>query len=408
MTLSEHRRLLVRRRQRLDRELSGGGQRADKYIGIDVHARSCTLAVIDGVGKRVGQHVIETNGESLVECLRMIPGPRHLCIEEGTQSAWLYEILSPHVQELAVVNVTDSRGPKSDERDAFALAEKFRLGALDKRVLKNLGPYRKLRELGRAHLMVVRDVVRTQNRIKSLLRSRGVPVEGKAVYGAEGRGPYLDKLPDGTRAAASTLFAQYDALQEIRKRAEKELLAEARLQPITAVLGTCPGIGPIRAAQLVPIVATPHRFRTKRQFWSYCGLGILMRSSSDWGAGRFGQLAAGQGATDPRSQFQSQPSAQGHLQGAGHHDSHAVARRPAVPRLPAPARRRNETKPGEGHRGPKDRGDRARDVEDRGGLRPRQTPQADFTITRRGCYWLSRRTSTRFSSTYATTTKVRG
>jgi hypothetical protein len=77
----------------------------DKYIGIDVHARSCTLAVVDGGGKRVGQHVIETNGESLVECLRMIPGPRHVCNEEGTQSAWLYEILSPHVQELAVVNV---------------------------------------------------------------------------------------------------------------------------------------------------------------------------------------------------------------------------------------------------------------------------------------------------------------
>jgi predicted NBD/HSP70 family sugar kinase len=69
----------------------------DKYIGIDVHARSCTLAVVDGSGKRVGQHVIETNGESLIECLRMIPGQRHLCMEEGTQSAWLYEILSPHV-----------------------------------------------------------------------------------------------------------------------------------------------------------------------------------------------------------------------------------------------------------------------------------------------------------------------
>jgi hypothetical protein len=26
----------------------------------------------------------------------------------------------------------------------------------------------------------------------------------------------------------------------------------------------------------------PHRFRTKRQFWSYCGLGVVTRSSSDW------------------------------------------------------------------------------------------------------------------------------
>ena len=34
--------------------------------------------------------------------------------------------------------------------------------------------------------------------------------------------------------------------------------------------------------RMMPIVVTPHRFRTKQQFWSYCGLGIVMRSSSDW------------------------------------------------------------------------------------------------------------------------------
>ena len=39
---------------------------------------------------------------------------------------------------------------------------------------------------------------------------------------------------------------------------------------------------PCFAARLVPIVVTPHRCRTKRQFWSYSGLGIVTRSSSDW------------------------------------------------------------------------------------------------------------------------------
>jgi hypothetical protein len=33
---------------------------------------------------------------------------------------------------------------------------------------------------------------------------------------------------------------------------------------------------------MMPIVVSPGRFRTKRQFWSYCGLGIVMHSSSDW------------------------------------------------------------------------------------------------------------------------------
>jgi hypothetical protein len=101
---------------------------AQRYIGIDVHRKNCTVAVVDGTGKHVGQHVVETNGAALLECLKMIPGEPHVCIEEGTQSAWLYEILTPHAQDLAVVNVTESRGPKSDERDAFGLAEKLRVG----------------------------------------------------------------------------------------------------------------------------------------------------------------------------------------------------------------------------------------------------------------------------------------
>ena len=35
----------------------------DKYIGLDVHATSCTAAVMDAQGKKRGSHVIETNGQ---------------------------------------------------------------------------------------------------------------------------------------------------------------------------------------------------------------------------------------------------------------------------------------------------------------------------------------------------------
>lgn len=60
------------------------------------------------------------------------------------------------------------------------------------------------------------------------------------------------------------------------------MTVESRKHPIARILATTPGFGPIRTARLIPIVVTPHRFRTKRQFWSYCGLGNVMRSSSDW------------------------------------------------------------------------------------------------------------------------------
>ncbi len=60
------------------------------------------------------------------------------------------------------------------------------------------------------------------------------------------------------------------------------MLRESHRHRITHILETAPGLGPIRVAQMLPIVVTPHRFRTKRQFWAYCGFGIVMRSSSDW------------------------------------------------------------------------------------------------------------------------------
>jgi len=253
-----------------------------RYIGLDVHAASTTFAVINESGKRLGAHVVETNGQSLVEQLKTIPGDKYVCLEEGTQSAWVYEILSPHAKAVTVAVVSESRGQKDDERDAFGLAERLRTGSIERKVFKDAGQFKKLRELARTHGMIVQDSVRVQNRIKAMLRSRGVAVSGKSVYAEKDREEYLEKLPDASHGAAKTLYAQYDAVEGIRRQAEKDLVQEAHRHPISRVLETCPGLGPIRVAQMMSIVVSPGRFRTKRQFWSYCGFGIVMRSSSDW------------------------------------------------------------------------------------------------------------------------------
>jgi transposase len=178
-----------------------------------------------------------------------------VCLEEGTQSTWLYEILSPHAEEVLVVMVPESRGQKNDAKDAFSLAEQLRTGAIQKHVFKEVGEYGTLRELGRTHTMVVQDVVRVQNRIKALFRSRGIAVVGKSVYSEEGREACLKKLPHASRGAATTLYAQYDAVEAIRRQAEKDLVTEAHRHPMSRVLESCPGLGPIRVAQLMLCVA---------------------------------------------------------------------------------------------------------------------------------------------------------
>jgi transposase len=261
----------------------------DRYIGLDAHAASCTLAIVSEAGKRLRDFPVETNGAALVEAVRAVPGHRHLIFEEGTQSAWLYETLARHVQEIVVTGVTRSRGPKSDRVDAYALAEKLRTNAVDKPVFKAPSAFTRLRELARVHEMLVRDVVRVQARLKYVYRSRAVSTTGTALYSQSKRDQWQGQLPEASRAVTTKLYAHYDFLLALKKQAEQELVVESHRSPIARILETAPGIGPIRAARLLPIVVTPHRFRTKRQFWSYCGLGIVMRSSSDWVRNDVGQ-----------------------------------------------------------------------------------------------------------------------
>jgi transposase len=84
------------------------------------------------------------------------------------------------------------------------------------------------------------------------------------------------------RRRAEHFYQELDALRALRQQARRDLLTEARKQPATRWLRQVPYIGPIWSALLVALLQTPHRFRTKRQLWSYCGLAIRTSSSADY------------------------------------------------------------------------------------------------------------------------------
>src|SRR5262245_64438095 len=52
--------------------------------------------------------------------------------------------------------------------------------------------------------------------------------------------------------------------------------------PSTRILQTVPGIGPVRAALILAFALTPHRFRSKRQFWGYSGLAVVSRITAEY------------------------------------------------------------------------------------------------------------------------------
>ncbi len=200
-------------------------QQENAHGQVYARASSCTLGVMTPSGRRVASHVVETNARCLIEAVRRIPQPRHICLEEGTLSEWLYEVLSPHAEKVVVAAVSESRGPKDDRRDAFGLAEGLRLGAIKRKVYKERGSFGALGYRAKGYRWIRSDEVRVKNRLKALYRSRGVAVAGRGVYAASKRGEYLDRLPKPAQPLAELLYAQMDALDGLRREAKKAMLA---------------------------------------------------------------------------------------------------------------------------------------------------------------------------------------
>jgi transposase len=254
----------------------------ERYIGGDVHGESTTFVVLNHRGKRLRRDVVATNGRALVDYIKEIPRKRHLCIDEGEWSQWLAELLWRHVDEFVVYQPHWRPGPKSDAIDAGELAERLRTDRIGTPVFKDPKRFTALRTYTRIYGMLTLDVARTKNRLKSLFRARGISCQGKAIYEPGHRAEMARRLPPATRSAVRMLGQELDDLEALKAEAELAMQRESRKHRITRILETAPGLGPVRVSQLLSIVVTPHRFRTTRQFWAYCGFGVVTRTSADW------------------------------------------------------------------------------------------------------------------------------
>src|SRR6516162_8643942 len=256
-----------------------------KYIGMDVHKESISIAVRNAAGKIVMECVIETKAGMILEFIEGLRGDVHVTFEEGTWSAWLYDLLNPRVTRLVVCdprrNALLQEGNQNDRVDARKLAELLQNNQL-RSVYHGDHGLRALKEMVRSYLTITKDVSRVMTRVKAIYRSWAIPCSGKQVYGSRHRIEWLGKIKQpGVRQRAEFYYQQLDALRSLRQEVRRELLAESKKFRAWKRLCQIPSIGPIRAAVLLGILQTPHRFRTKRQLWTYSGLGIEIHSSAD-------------------------------------------------------------------------------------------------------------------------------
>ena len=105
-----------------------------RYIGMDVHRDTISVAVLDEDGRVLMQSVLATRADAVLDFVHGVRGRLQVTFEEGTHSAWLYDVLVRRVAKLVVCNPRKNAllksGSKSDAIDARKLAELLRAGML--------------------------------------------------------------------------------------------------------------------------------------------------------------------------------------------------------------------------------------------------------------------------------------
>jgi uncharacterized protein YggL (DUF469 family) len=116
--------------------------------------------------------------------VQSLSGPVRVTFEEGTQAAWLYEVVRHFVTEVIVCDPRRNKlledGSKADKVDARKLAELLRAGLL-RSVYHGHEATRRLKELVRGYETLSIDTQRTMARIKAIYRGRGIPTPGRGV-----------------------------------------------------------------------------------------------------------------------------------------------------------------------------------------------------------------------------------
>jgi len=106
------------------------------YLGLDVHARSCTLGHMDEDGTFRGNMCFPTSEKNIIDALKSIKAKnKYLTMEEGTLTHWAARVARPHVAQVIACDPRENalifKSPnKRDPVDTRKLCRLLGLGEL--------------------------------------------------------------------------------------------------------------------------------------------------------------------------------------------------------------------------------------------------------------------------------------
>ena len=261
------------------------------FVGIDLHKRTWHVTIrTDEVELFNGS--VPGRWEALRKLLHRYRAQRvHAVYEAGYFGFWLHDHLTEYgvdclVTPPSLIPMEHGNRVKTDRRDSQKLAHLLAKGML-KRVWVPSAEERFHRQVIRRRRQLVRDRVRTQNRIKSELSFYGVDLPAPKGKWTK---IYFDNLSrikfknSWMQRSFTRLLEQYEFLcGQIDKQTQllKELAQLPRYRDRVDILRTIPGIGIINAMEILLELQDLSRFQRAEQLAAYVGLTPSQYSSAD-------------------------------------------------------------------------------------------------------------------------------
>lgn len=266
-----------------------------RYVGLDVHKETITVAVAEEVGRPEAWGTIANDPQAVRRLVQQLARESHqlkLAYEAGPTGYVLHRQLTQLGVECQVVapslipKSTSGRRVKTDARDAEQLAKLLRSGDLVAIWVPD-EEHEAFREVVRARFVAKKDVERHRHQLVKLLLRWGLRPPVSVGRWSKSYRRWLAGLSHPLRDLQTVLDDYRSALWAAEERLvylEKQMNEAARRRPQLALLVALQmlhGIGELTSATVVAEVGDFRRFARAGGFMNFSGLTTSEHSSGE-------------------------------------------------------------------------------------------------------------------------------
>jgi len=251
------------------------------FIGLDVHKKTYSIAAICD-NELVKKATIKADYVTLLNFIKKyFPNATQIntAYESGFSGLGLHRFLVANninniVVHAAAIEISSRDRVKTDKRDALKIATQ--LSAKRLKCIHILSPEQEAkRSISRYRETLAKDKTQAANRIQHFLHqyengllSEKISITEKWIKKALNYGFSHEELTYIFRS----LLNQWLELHKKIKEVNKELLSQAKQDPLEAIYRSAPGIGPQAARILSNELGDMSHFKSQKKLYSYTGL----------------------------------------------------------------------------------------------------------------------------------------